>query len=313
MKKIILLTIIALAVLQGVNAQDKAVFNQYNISPILINPGATGFSEKNNLMMNIRTQWTGFPGAPKTYSINYNGPLGRTMGIGAALTSENIAALSRLRFQLNYAFRYQLNEEVKMGLGFSTEFENTHLARSTSDNPLTETADRLIMETMDGVNTFDATLGAYATIREKTHIGLSFPNLIVARLGEIQGGEPEGSFFKYFIFDLGHKLDLENSGMTLEPSVMVRKTLNSPFRIDFNAVAGFLSDQLFAGLSYRSGTGGALGILLGGQVSSVKVFYSFDLSFAKFQQYNNGSHEITAAFEFSKLNKADYDKSKKYR
>lgn len=311
MKNIILLVLFLFA-FGAAQAQDQAIFTHYHISPILINPGATGFSEKNNLMMNIRSQWAGFPGAPKTYSVNYNGPIGRTMGIGASLLSENIASLSRTRLQLNYAFRYQI-QEVKFGMGFSTEFSNSHLARSVNDNPLIEISDRQVMENVDGINIFDATLGFYGTIKEKTHIGLSFPNLIVARLGEIAGSEPEGGFLKYFIFDLGHKMDLESAGITLEPSIMVRKTLNSPFQIDFNTIAGFLSDQLYAGLSYRSGTGGALGILLGGRVSSVKLFYSFDLSFAKFQEYNSGSHEITAAFEFSKWNKSEYEKSKKYR
>lgn len=309
MKKFLLL-LVCLATFAGLQAQDQAIFTQYQISPILINPGATGFNEKNNLMLNLRTQWTGFPGAPKTYSVNYNGPLGRTMGVGASLLSENIASLSRLRFQINYAFRYQIND-VKVGMGFSTEFENMRLAASASDNPLIETGDRLVMDGMDGINTFDATLGFYARIKERTYVGLSFPNLIVARLGEIAGSQPEGSFFKHYIFNLGHKIDMEGSGMSLEPSIMIRKTLNTPFQIDFNALAGFLSDQLYAGLSYRSGTGGAMGILLGGKISSVKLFYSFDLSFAKFQTYNNGSHEITAAFEFSKWNRENYDTSKR--
>ncbi len=312
MKNLILLFVCFLT-LQGLRAQDSAIFNHYTVAPILINPGATGFSEKNNLMLNLRNQWTGFPGAPKTYALNYNGPLGRTMGIGAALLSENIGSIQRTQFQLNYAFRYQFNEDVKVGMGFSTEFQTMRLANSVGDNPLVEQEDGIVGEYMDGVKIFDATLGFYGTIRERTHIGLSFPNLIVARLGEIAGSEPEGNFFKYFIFDLGHKMDLQGSGITLEPSLMVRSTLNAPFRLDFNAVAGFLSDQLYAGLSYRSGTGGALGILLGGRVSNIKVFYSFDLSFAKFQEYNNGSHEVTAAFEFSKFSKNDYDKSKKYR
>ncbi|MGK0366069.1 MAG: type IX secretion system PorP/SprF family membrane protein [Saprospiraceae bacterium] len=311
MKNLILLVLFLFA-FGSANAQDQAIFTQYHISPILINPGATGFNEKNNLMMNLRSQWAGFPGAPKTYSVGYHGPLGRTMGIGANLLSEKIASLDRLRFQLNYAFRYQIGEDVKLGMGFSTEFQSIRLARTTNENPLIE-SERLVSDYIDGVNIFDATLGFYGTIKEKTHIGLSFPNLVVARLGEIAGSEPEGGFLKYFIFDMGHKLDFEGAGVSLEPSIMVRKTLNSPFQIDFNTVAGFLSDQLFAGLSYRSGTGGAVGILLGGKISSVKIFYGFDLSFAKFQEYNSGTHEITAAFEFSKWNKSEYDKSKKYK
>lgn len=311
MKNLILLVLFLFA-FGSANAQDQAIFTQYHISPILINPGATGFNEKNNLMMNLRSQWAGFPGAPKTYSVGYHGPLGRTMGIGANILSEKIASLDRLRFQLNYAFRYQIGEDVKLGMGFSTEFQSMGLARTTNENPLIE-SERLVSDYIDGVKIFDATLGFYGTIKERTHIGLSFPNLVVARLGEIAGSEPEGGFLKYFIFDMGHKLDFENAGVSFEPSIMVRKTLNSPFQIDFNTVAGFLSDQLFAGLSYRSGTGGAVGILLGGKISSVKVFYGFDLSFAKFQEYNSGTHEITAAFEFSKWNKSEYDQSKKYR
>lgn len=311
MKKILLLAVSLIAFF-NLNAQDNAVFGQYNVHPILINPGATGFSEKTEIMLNLRSQWVAFPGSPKTYGINFHTPLGRTMGLGANVLSETIASTRALRFRLNYAFRYKLGN-AKLGMGFSTDFQSMRLAQSVTKNSLVETSDLTVSDALEGVKTFDATLGFYGLINERTHIGLSFPNLIVARLGEIAGGQPEGSFFKYFIFDLGHKISFEQTGVSLEPSVMIRKTLNAPFRIDFNAVAGFLSDQLYAGLSYRSGTGGALGLLLGGRFSSVKVFYSYDLSFAKFQQYNNGTHEVSVAFQFSKWDKDEYQKSKKYK
>ena len=56
MKNIILLVLFLFA-FGAAQAQDQAIFTHYHISPILINPGATGFSEKNHLMMNIRSQW----------------------------------------------------------------------------------------------------------------------------------------------------------------------------------------------------------------------------------------------------------------
>ncbi len=121
MKKLIHLTLLLLVVHAGLQAQDEAIFMHYTVSPILINPGAAGFDEKYNLQFNARMQWSGFEDAPRTIAARYNGPLGRTFGLGIGVWSERAAQLSRSKLQLDYAFRYPINDDWNLSFGFFAE------------------------------------------------------------------------------------------------------------------------------------------------------------------------------------------------
>ncbi|MCB0640430.1 MAG: PorP/SprF family type IX secretion system membrane protein [Phaeodactylibacter sp.] len=298
MKKLIFFIAFVAAAFQ-IQAQDQAIFMHYNISPILVNPAAAGFSDDYNLTLNFRNQWTGFDGAPFTYAANFHGPIGNTLGLGASILAEDVASLTRYRFQLNYAFRYQI-QLVKLAAGFSTEFSTVRLSNEAMSNKFFEVGDVLLEEFSGGQQIFDATLGLMVQVKDATTIGLSFPNLIVAKISDIVSSDPEGSFFKYFTFYLGHRFYVREYSLSLEPSLMVRRVQDVPFNLDFNFKAGFLDDKLIAGLSYRSGLGGALGILLGTEIKPFRIFYSYDVSFQRFQQYNGGSHEVTLAFRFDR-------------
>jgi type IX secretion system PorP/SprF family membrane protein len=297
MKKLLLI-IGLLAVGLGLRAQDQAIFMHYNVAPVLVNPAAAGFSEQHDIMFNFRNQWTGFPGAPYTYGLNYNGPIGKTLGVGVNVLSENIASINRLKLQLNYAFRFNV-EQVHAAFGFSTEFQNLGLNNDVFNNGFYEAGDQAIDAFESGEQIFDASVGIYTTIRDKftqedrTFIGLAFPNLILSRLNDIERGTREGAFLKYYVFMIGHKFDVDGSNVTIEPSLMMRQLQNTPLNVDINLKAGFLDDSLITGLSYRAGTGGIVGLLLGTDLNGFRIFYSFDLSFQEFQQFSSGSHEVT--------------------
>jgi type IX secretion system PorP/SprF family membrane protein len=300
MKNLFTIALLAFCV-QWATAQDEAVFTHYHINPILINPAHAGFADVHHIQMNLRNQWSGFPGAPSTYMVNYNGPIGKTLGVGLNVLSEEIAQISRVKFGLNYAFRFKA-DDFNFALGFSTEFQSFQIANSVLDqpNPIFEPGDPIIMDGVDGRRTFDATLGFFGTYKENTFFGLSFPKLVSARIGDdADENGSNGSVFQSYIFQLGNHFDFEGNDISLTPSILVRKIQNIPFQVDLNLVAGFVDDKIQTGLAYRSGVGGAVGLLLGTKLPPFSAYYSYDVSFQGFQQYNNGSHELTVAFDFS--------------
>lgn len=302
---------IILLVLVGalrVQAQDQAIFTHYHISPILLNPAYAGFNEKYNVQFNFRNQWTGFPGAPLTYALNYHSPIGNTpIGIGGSVLAENVASLSRFRAQLNTAFRYQI-KQIKFAAGFSFDYSTMSVNNSAREGAFYEVGDELIDAYLNGERILDASLGVYLEHNRykddpengRTRFGLSFPNLIVAKISDIESNTTEGSFFGFVTAFLAHQFYFGEYNFTLEPSIMARRVRNVPWNADINLKAGFLDDRLIAGLSYRMGLGGSMGLLLGTEVDAFNLYYSFDLGFQQFQQYNSGAHEVTVAFQFSK-------------
>lgn len=310
MKKLIL----AFTLLLGfgyLSAQDEAIFTHYHLNPVLINPAAAGFGDQHKVHMNARLQWTGFPGSPESYAISYNGRLGETFGFGAMIFNEEIASLSRSRVLLNYAFQFNRFEKFKLGIGFSTEFERNRIPSSVLNNPLYDEGDILLIETTEGRSFFDASFGAYGVYEKNTFFGLSFPNLISQRIDNIgQGSTDDASFFNYYLLYGGHAFRVDDLDFVLEPSILIKKIRNTPFQVDFNAKAKFLDEKIVTGLQYRSGTGGAIGLILGTRINELRIYYSYDVSFQRFQRYNSGSHEITASFEFGGSNQ---DRSAKFR
>ena len=318
MKYTIIVTIILIKCWNLSAQEQAAVFSQYQVAPILITPAVAGFNDEHTIQMNLRTAWVGFPGAPKTYGVQYHGPIGKTLGVGLGVLSETIGSTTRFRLQMNYAFHYAFErnnkETAKIGLGFSTDFHQFRIA-DPQPNSATMTEEGLIglgydvanddriQSAIDGESIFDAALGIWGTIQKRTFIGLTFPNLIVAKIGDIESGESQGSFFRSVIFNFGHKFDVAGSNLTIEPSLMIRKMLDVPLQAHFNVVGGFLNEQLLAGLSFQAGTGGQMGLILGTKIDVLRFYYSFDLGFQNFQQYSSGSHELTVAFTFAKSKK----------
>lgn len=282
----------------------------YTFNPVLINPAATGFDpEHHDVFINIRSAWTGFPDSPKTYALSYNGPIGNRLGLGALVYAENVASLSRLRAQLSYAFRFQI-EDISMAFGLSTEWHRTALSSSVTNSAFYADyiGDMPIEDAMDGMNEFDASLGLYGSFKRKIFFGVASPGLIRNKLESEKGG----NLFKYITVNVGGEFELNDSKVKLIPSILLKRVRNVDFQTDVNLLATFFKEQLITGLTYRGGTGGNLGITLGTKYSSLRVLYTYDLYMGEFQKYNGGSHEISINFEFNRVN-GNYDRSAKYR
>lgn len=281
------------------SAQDEAIFTHYNLAPILINPAAAGFEETHQIQFNARGQWIGFPDAPKNVGVQYHGPLGNTFGFGLAVMGESAGRYSRVRARLNSGFRFKIKEDIKLAIGFSTEFSQFSVGNNIlgEPDPIYQPGDDIIEAAVNGRQQFDASLGFFARFYENTYASLSFTNLIAERLRSIGTGEETGSLFQHYAFLVGHKFELSNNQLSLEPSIMLRQIKDTPFNVDINIKAGILNDKLIAGLSYRSLK--TIGALIGTEISeSFRFFYTFDLSMQDLQQYSTGSHEVTLAFGF---------------
>lgn len=302
MKKVILLISFFFALSALVKAQDEAIFMHYSLNPILVNPASAGMKGSHDVLLNLRTQWAGFVDAPKTYAVNYNGPLGNKFGIGVGLFSEQAAQMNRLKGRLNYSFRFNVQENFKLGVGLFMEWQQMTVDADIMDGNFFQAGDMLLQEILDGRGEFDAGIGMYGTYMENTFGGFTLNNLVKNRLDDIAEVSNDANIFSYYTLLFGHKFQIEDINVNLTPSLMLRQIKDTPFQADFNLQASFMDEQLIAGVSYRSL--GALGILLGTKLSSFSLYYSYDVGFQQFQQYNTGSHEVTVAFSFEKKKKS---------
>lgn len=276
-------------------AQEAGYFNHQYLQPILINPGATGFQGDHQLLAGYKHMWSDFPDAPRTFTALYHGSFADNIGLGFQLISDRVGVGQLTHGQINYAYRFSF-DNVMLSVGLSTGLQ-TYKITDTQDDPLLDPTDILLNEAIDGYLIFDGSLGVYGEVDEKLFFGVSFPNLVKNRLTDIAGdiNLPDFDAFSY-AFLLGYRFDVDNYDFVVEPSITVKDLRYSPFLIDANLKLSFLDEQLVGGIGYSIGENSRAALLLGTRINQLRLYYSYDVSLGEFQQYNNGSHELTLVY-----------------
>ncbi len=286
---------------QNMRAQDYAitpempgVFTQYALNPVLLNPAYTGLSGKYRLFFNYRSQWAGHDGAPQAFSLAYHGPAYSKIGIGGLMHVETFGKSQRFRGQLSYAYRFRAGE-LDFSLGLMTGYIRYSLSPSVLTDPSMDRDDPTVFDAVNGVEYFASSIGMVASYSNRLIFGLTFPSVINTRLGGTAINQGTENRFN-FIANLSMPFKIQGYQLEVEPSIYIKKLGDIPLHVDLNVIASFLDDKLFGGVLSSIGAPNSLGFLLGVNVSNFYFFYSYDVSFREFQQYNNGSHEITLAF-----------------
>ncbi len=288
-----------LSIMSTINGQsryfdERYIYSQHNINPSLINAGAIGSDDFQELFVNYRNTWAGFEGSPKTILVAYNGPIGNRLGFGAQLLSDSYANLNTTKGQVGLSYTIE-SPTNKIGFGISTEYIQHSLSGSGISGSQIDITDPIIRDRLDGAQYFDASFGIYGLYNQKLVYGISFPSLISSKISDT-GSEADRNIG--YIFQVGYKMKSETTKITFEPSVVVKSLMNTPTHIDIMGKFGFLEDKLTGGVAYTLGGDKRLGFLIGTAIESIRINYMYNVSSAEFQTYNNGAHEISIGLRF---------------
>ncbi|MBK8554540.1 MAG: PorP/SprF family type IX secretion system membrane protein [Lewinellaceae bacterium] len=300
-------TLLLVAIGFAAYAQEQAIYSQYQVFPVLVNPGLTGFDNQHQLLVNARNSWSGFPGAPQSYTVLYHGPVGNNLALGGGVFAEKIGDQNLFRLQLNYAYRIQSKDQkFRAGIGLTTEFIRRSINNDLLSDPTVNPNDPTLEDLANGQQIFDASVGIHTLFDNRFFVSLALPNAIRARLDEVpvQDNTTDSGLLSHYMFQLGYIADVSKQGFKLIPSLAIRNFRNVPYQVDLNLQGRFLDEKLIAGFTYRPGSAnGSLAFLLGTKFNSIQAFYSYDVNFGNFQQYNGGSHELSLALGFDRKEK----------
>ena len=280
-------------------AQEAGYFNHQYLQPILINPAAAGFNGDHQFLAGYRHRWSGFPGAPRTFTGLYHGEVADRLGLGVQLLSDRIGEANQTGANLALAYHIKTDRAI-VSVGLSAGMQQFRIT-GTNDDPLIDPNDELLNEAIDGYMLFDGGAGVYAEIDSAWIFGLSFPNLIKNRISEINGDVNVPDLDEFgFAAMLGYRWYVQSSNFYIEPSVTIKDLRYSPFLVDANLKFSFLDEQLVGGVGYTFGDNSRAALLLGTRIDDLRVYYSYDVSLGDFQTFNNGSHEITLVLRLPK-------------
>jgi type IX secretion system PorP/SprF family membrane protein len=309
MIKQVFLAVLGLFLMATATGQQLPQFSQYIFNSLHINPAYAGYKVDPFVQATYRSQYVGFPGAPRTFSLNADmGTMDESMGFGVSLLSDQIGPTKIQSAMLTYAYRIKTGANSFLGLGISAGTSEYVLDGSVlqPDDP----TDTTLPE--GRLNTFTPNLNTglfYHSPRFFT--GLSVFNLIGKR--RLEKEDIALAMHNYhFYFQMGG-LVLLSDEVEFKPSFLIREDLKSPTNYDINAMFLFY-DQFSTGLSYRSSLSKkhnqhdsfnqinrkALAAIMDILVTNnLRVGYAYDFNLNKQHNYRNNSHEISVGYYLS--------------
>jgi len=279
---------------------ERYITTQAYINPVLVNPGAVGNGDFHRLIGNYRSNWSSFPGSPKSYWLSYDGSVGNRIGLGGLILSDTSGDLKTTKGQgtISYTIDSPTN---KLGFGLSGEFIQHSLNGSALSNPLNGIDDPEIANRLDGVQFFDVSFGIYGLYNNNITYGLVLPSLVSSRLDESNNSTFENEFG--YIAHVGYLWDVDGYDMKLEPSIFIKQLNYVPLHIDLNLIGRFLDDKLLGGISYTIGADERFGFSIGTRIDALNFTYSYNVSRNQFQSYNNGGHEFSFKVDIGRKEK----------
>jgi type IX secretion system PorP/SprF family membrane protein len=296
MKKLLIITI-GLLSLTNVSAQQLSMFSQYYWNDYVINPAFTGIKNSSRVQLGYRNQWSGFQGAPKTYTVGgHTGFERQKMGIGGMFfVDDQGGAIRQNGFMLNYSYQLKLNQNSGLSFGVSGilnqySFNGSGISNINPDATLQTNVTQLAP---------DMNFGIVYHLNNKLFIGLAANQLVQSRLGKFNNNLlniSENQLIRHYNLSASYLTKI-NDKMDLEPYALLRTTFIKAPQAEFGGKITY-KDLVFGGLSYRTNESviGMAGIYY----QNFMLAYSYDFTLSAIRSYSSGSHELLLAYQFKK-------------
>ena len=262
------------------------------LNNFLLNPAIAGTENYIPIRLNVRLQYLGFDGAPRTYAISAHSPIMRDkMGVGGFIFRDQIGALSQTGIQLAYSYHMPINNDIKLSFGlgfraFQLVLDEAQLEYIDEDPYITGAIQSTFVP--------DADFGVYV-YSNNWFGGISAAQLIQykIKLADVDVSSESSTKRHYFITG-GYTFDV-NQDIQVEPSALIKATESTPINIDFN-VKGIYQKNYWLGLSFRSDK--SLITMLGVKYQIYFFGLAYDYSFSDIKNYSSGSFEVVLGVNF---------------
>ncbi len=306
-------------------SQQGIQFTQYIFNSMSINPAYTGYKEAWYGQLGMRSQFSGWEGAPYSGSLTVDGVLGgadKRHGVGLQLSSDRFGAESAVDAYANYALRLKLSDDGAERLSLGIAAGLTQYGLNGNKFQSDELDDQLVPEDKVSTTRPDVRLGAYYH-NPHWFVGLSVHNLFAGTRNEEDSqfvqtslgntsSNPQGYLMAGVLLPLGE-------GIMLRPSFLIGEDFDQPTTLDLSSVLIF-NDKLWAGAGYRTRaywftqpgnvstpstrvrrSSSLNAIFLFAVNSKFRVGYSYDHQLVNsVSGGRSGSHEVTLGVSFGK-------------
>jgi type IX secretion system PorP/SprF family membrane protein len=291
-----LLTILLVAVIGSVQAQQDKLVTHFIFDKMSINPGKTGLDLYNGICATTiyRNQWDKVNGAPNSAILNIESNLSRFLpgGIGINFYHDAIGFSRQNNLLLNYSYPIQIGREGVLGVGVGIGIMN--FGMDPEWVPPTQAVDPTLPVGF-AATAVDANFGLYFQSKDY-YVGISSTHLTESDLSKAvsQVTQSYQTARHYYLMG-GYKFKDVMNG-TIDAQMLVRTDFIR-FSADLNARYLFKLDDkdAYGGLTFR--TSDAIAVMLGySPMPKLQVGYSYDITVNKLASISRGSHELMVKY-----------------
>ena len=296
--------------------QGKIITGQYFQNLPAFSPSFTGANDFLDIRTGIRSQWAGFDGAPTTAFLSAYSPIrlnsnGRNtgpatsspdhdgmkshqnrlkLGAGGHMLIDDRGPFQVNEGLLNFAVHIPVAEKTYLSLGMATGFLNArvNLSEITVEDGINDETYLSYMRNGDS-NTFltlNSSLGLHS---DRYYVSYSAMQMVRSLISGNEDVNNDGADIGHHIIG-GYRFFL-NEKWELIPNTFLRIVSGQPLLFEVGARVRY-SENLWAGLSYRK-NGTYVGMVGMDLTDVIHFAYAFEYRNADFDNFNNGSHEVT--------------------
>ncbi|WP_163401423.1 PorP/SprF family type IX secretion system membrane protein [Flavobacterium fluviatile] len=272
-------------------AQQEPQYTQYMYNTLTVNSAYAGSLGHLAITGIYRTQWVGIEGAPDTQSLTIDSPVGKNVGLGLSIVSEEIGPSEEQYVDANFSYTIQSGEthQLSFGIKGGGRVLNIDWSKGSYKDPDVQFRENI-------TNKFLPVLGAGLYWHgERDYIGLSVPNFMTKERYQYDDIAEDLINERIHVYLIGGIVFDLSAHTKFKPATMVKYVAGAPLIADFSANFMF-NNAITLGASYR--TGDSVSFLASLQITpQILVGYTYDYTTTELQNYNNGTHEIMLRFE----------------
>ena len=294
MNKIYAIALLFLMTFLDVQAQQDPHYTQYMYNMNVINPAYAGSKENLSFGLLYRKQWVNIEGAPTTFSFSGSSPVGKNVGIGLSMISDEIGPVKEQNVYGDFSYTLNLGGEHRLALGLKAgaTFQKIGL-ESDIKGSLPDLTDDAFQEDTSNIYFNIGTGIFYYT--NKYYVAFSIPNMIKSVHLDFNG-KKYGSETQHYFLTGGYVFDLSPT-LKFKPFAMLKSAFNSPSTLDLNT--NFLFNEKFEiGASYRvdDSFGGMVNYAIN---PTLRIGYAYDHIISDLNMTTQSSHEIIILFDLN--------------
>lgn len=282
------------------SAQQEVQNSFYMFNSSILNPAYAGSRDALSVVVDARSQWTGWKGAPKTNSFIMHTPLmNESIGVGLNVVNDVIGPTNKTALFGDFAYRLRLNKKNDR-LCFGIRAGADLIRNNLSSLSVNDAADPLVINNTNfNTNTFNTGAGVYY-YGQRFFVGLTAPKIIPNKLSKDVNFADSKQVLHYYLI-AGYVFKL-NSLWDLKPGCAIKYTQNAPISIDGNLSVLF-NEKIWFGVMYRHGSAAGANIVYN-FTKQLRVGYAYDYSINNMGKYSPSSHEVIIGFDFLSSQKA---------